>query len=129
MGQLHYLMGEFEKAKSCFEQARELDAEAENSVGQAADTRSLGFLQQDAGNLQGALELHEEALQLDYKADFEHGIAIDQANIGAIYFELHDFQQAMQYLGQALTSFDAWGRVQEAKRINQLMQAVEPQLA
>jgi len=129
MGQLHYLMGEFEKAKSCFEQARELDAEAENFVGQAAGIRSLGFLRQDAGNLQGALELHKEALQLDYKADFEHGIAIDQANIGAIYFELHDFRQAMQYFGQALTSFDARGQAQEAERLRQLMQAAESQLA
>jgi len=125
MGQLYYKMGKSEKAKSCFEQAREFDAKAGNFVGQAADIRSLGFLQQDAGNLQGALELHKEALRLDYKAGFEYGVAVDQANIGVVYLELHDFQQALQYFAQALASFQACGQVQEAEKVRQLMQTAE----
>lgn len=129
MGQLYYRLEKFEEAGSSFEQAKELDAATGNLVGQAADIRSLGFLQQDAGNLLAALELHKEALELDSKAGFEYGVAIDRANIGSIYLELRDSQHALEYLGQALTAFEAWGQVGEAERVRQLTQIAKSQLA
>jgi tetratricopeptide (TPR) repeat protein len=128
MGQLHYWMEEFEEAKLCFEQARELDAYAGNLVGEAASVRSLGFLRQEADDFSDALELHKQALRLDHQAGFEHGIAVNQANIGAIYLELGDSQQALRYLEQALGSFEAWDQVEETERVKQLMQTAESQL-
>lgn len=129
MGQLHYWMGEVEEAKRWFEHARELDADARNLVGQAGSVRSLFFLCHEAGDLSGALELHKEGLQLDCEADFEYGIAVDRANIGTVYYELGDFQQALQYLGQALRSLEVQGRVQEAEKVRRVMQTVKSQMA
>jgi len=128
IGQLHYWMEEFEEARLCFEQARQLDADAGNLVGEAASVRSLGFLTHDAGDLLGALRIHEEAMQLDCKADFEYGIAVDQANIGAIYCELDDFELALPYLRKALASFERWGRVQESGKVSQLIRDAELRL-
>jgi tetratricopeptide (TPR) repeat protein len=124
MGQLHYWMQEREEAQLCFEQARELDAEAGNLVGEAASIRSLGFLLQDADDLPSALALHLEALQLDDEAGFEYGVAVDQANIGAVYCGLGDFEKASSYLEPALDAFRGWGHVQEAEKVRQLIQTL-----
>jgi tetratricopeptide (TPR) repeat protein len=125
MGQLHYRAGEFEEAKLCFEQAKGLDADAGNLVGEAASVRSLGFLCHELGDLSGALRLHREALKLDRKADFEYGVAIDRANIGAIYCDLGDFGPALPYLKLALSSFEALDHVQEVEKVKQLIRTAK----
>ena len=85
----------------------------------------LLYLQSPAA--QGILEGDEHAVRI--MELFEYGIAVDQANIGAIYLELGDFQQALRYLGQALSYLEAWCQVQEAEEVRHLMQTAESQLA
>lgn len=128
MGQLHYRMGQADEARLCFEEARELDAEAGNSVGQAAALRSLGFIQQDEGNLLGALDLHTEALQLDTEAGYDYGVAVGLANIGAIYLELGDFRLSWNYLKEARLILGALGQVAETEQVEQLLKEADSQM-
>lgn len=91
-----------EKSQKFAFDALALARELKYTKGEAKSLTYLGYLEQDIGNLNNAIEYHSEVLIFSEKNNFKLGIALAIGNIGAIYQEQCNYPQALSYYFKSL---------------------------
>ena len=104
-----------------FEKALELAQIAKLPDKQALILLALGFISNNLGEKQKALDYYNQALPIDRAIDNRIGEAIILNNIGSVYSDLGEKQKALDYYNQALLLYRAIdSRIGEATILNNI---------
>ncbi|HUF75119.1 MAG TPA: tetratricopeptide repeat protein, partial [Longimicrobiales bacterium] len=105
-GDLHTLLGNFDRADRALRQSLELRRTLEDPVGERNTLRSIGLLRWHEGRNAEALAVAEETLRLDRERDDLAAIVGDLTNCGAILRALGEHERARDMLEEALAFGD-----------------------
>ena len=102
IGNVHYHLGEFEKAIQYFLESLKIYRKTEHQKGIANVYNHIGKCYRDMSNYDKALEYHKKALEINREIGNKIGIANSYNNIGICYYSLNKFEKVLQYFENAL---------------------------
>jgi serine/threonine protein kinase/tetratricopeptide (TPR) repeat protein len=108
-GSAHLNLGDFERARECFDEARELGRERDDGYELALSLLGLGRVAQARGDFETARALLEEAAELLVKYDDEQGLARCYNALGDIARQTRELSEAQRFAELARELFDGAG--------------------
>ncbi|MFI9812299.1 AfsR/SARP family transcriptional regulator [Saccharothrix variisporea] len=114
-------LGDYEQAEHHCREALTLNKELGHRDGEAATSDSLGYIAHHHGRNADALEHYHHALEVYRELDNSYEQASVLRHLGDVHAALGDEDQAHQAWQQALTLFEAQGRVKDADEMTALL--------
>jgi len=104
-----YYAGRWDEASELYRRSGELSGRAGDVVNVARAQNNEGEIRSDQGKLAGAEALFLEARRVWRAAQYPVGVALSTSNLGRAAARLGRFDEALELLGEACTSFEALG--------------------
>ncbi|GAA0254180.1 BTAD domain-containing putative transcriptional regulator [Saccharothrix mutabilis subsp. mutabilis] len=114
-------LGDYEQAERHCREALALNRELGHRDGEAATSDSLGYIAHRHGRAADALEHYHHALAVYRELDNSYEQASVLRHLGDVQAELGDTDAARSSWRQALTLFEAQGRVKDAEEVRGLL--------
>jgi CHAT domain-containing protein/Tfp pilus assembly protein PilF len=102
LGQLYAILGEFEQARSCYDEALSLTQADDDRIGQAATLSNIGALYLDLGEPQNAIDYYNRALPLMQAMNNPSGEASIVGLIGTALLGAGRKEEALTHYNRAL---------------------------
>jgi predicted ATPase/DNA-binding SARP family transcriptional activator len=110
-GNIAHVWGDYEKARSYYQQALDLRRELKDTRGIAASLGSLGNIARQEQNLPEAWNLLEQSLELFRSVEDLRGAALTLGNLAIVAFESGDFNTAADLHQQGIEKLREMGDV------------------
>ncbi|NUT96247.1 MAG: tetratricopeptide repeat protein [Saccharothrix sp.] len=114
-------LGDYEQAEQRCREALVLNEELGHRDGEAATSDSLGYIAHHHGRNADALEHYHHALEVYRELDNSYEQASVLRHLGDVHAALGDGGKAREAWQQALTLFEAQGRVKDADELTTLL--------
>ncbi len=114
-------LGDYERAERHCSEALALNKELGHRDGEAATSDSLGYIAHHHGRAADALEHYHHALDVYRELDNSYEQASVLRHLGDVHAALGHGEEARSSWRQALTLFEAQGRVKDADEVTKLL--------
>ena len=102
LGSAYYMMGQYQKAISCYEQALDVVREMKDRWGESVWLGNLGNCYADIGQTDRAIEYYMQALDIAQEIGYRGGEAVHLGNLGGCYADIGQTDRAIEHYMQAL---------------------------
>lgn len=102
LGTAYRVIGQVQKAISCYEQALKLDRKNKNRQGEGAWLGSLGNCYSDLGQTTQAIDYYGQSLAIAYETGDRKVEASSLGNLGSCYADMGQTERAIEYYKQSL---------------------------
>ncbi|WP_433269194.1 BTAD domain-containing putative transcriptional regulator [Actinosynnema sp. CS-041913] len=116
-------LGDYARAEACCAEALALNKELGHREGEAATSDSLGFIAHHHGRDTDAVRHYHHTLDLYRELDNSYEEASVLRHLGDVHAALGDGEQARTCWRQALTLFEAQGRVEDIEAATALLRS------
>jgi len=121
LGTVCEIVGEFDRARECFERSLEIAQSSGRRHAEATARRNLGGIDSKRGNYDKAREHHAASLDIFRELGDRQAEATSRRNLGTIAWRQGEFDQAQAYYEESLDSYRELGdREGEANTLNNL---------
>lgn len=109
LGNLYQMLNQFDRAQEYFEKALLLEAELDNTLGQAINYQNIGECKEKLGDLIGALNDYQTSLALNEAIDNDMGRVICKTSIANLYIQQNEPEKALEILKSVETKVHQLG--------------------
>ena len=102
LGSIHRVLGDYEAALRCWQEALSISEGIGYCEAQAVCLGNIGATYSDLCDWQLAIEYYEKSLKLRQRLGDKAGVALTVCNLGFLYASMGNTQHAMEHFGQAL---------------------------